>query len=63
MRDKFLMDIIHDSDLPQEHQEIFNRVRINLRLLTLSDIVVADSPGRILPDIHDGINHRVSKFN
>lgn len=25
--------------------------------------MVTDSPGRILPDIYDGINHRVSKFN
>lgn len=63
VRDRFLMDIICASNLSQEHQEIFNRVRINLKLLTLSDTVVADSPDHILPDIYDGINHRVSKFN
>ena len=59
----FLIDIIHNSDMPQEHQKIFNRVRINLRLLTLSDIVVADSPTRILTDIYKGFNHRISTFN
>ena len=62
-RDAFIMDIIQASDLSQEHQEIFNRVRINLRLLNLSDMVVLDSPSRILPDLLKGINHRKSKFN
>ena len=62
-QDKFIMHIVTSSDMPQEHQEIFNRVRINLCLLTLSDIVVADSPTRILPDIFKGINHRTSSLN
>ena len=57
------MDIIQASDLSQEHQEIFNRIRLNLRLLTLSDMVVADSTSRLLPDLLKGINHRKSKFN
>lgn len=57
------MDIAAMSNLSTEHQEIFNRVRINLRLLTLSDIVVADSTTKILPDIIRGISHRSSNFN
>lgn len=56
------MDIILKSDMSQEHQEIFNRARLNLRLLTLSDIVVADSPSRILHNIFNGIDHRLSSF-
>ena len=51
IRDSFIMDIIINSDLSHEHQEIFNSVRLNLRLLTLSDMVVANSPSRILPDM------------
>ena len=57
------MDIILRSRLSQENQEFFNRVRLNLKLLTASDIVRADSHNIILPNIYDGINYRKSNIN
>lgn len=59
----FLMDIVLRSDIPQEHEEICNRMRLNLRLLTASDIVCADKRTRILPDILEGRNPRSSNMN
>ena len=40
----FLMDVVYRSDIPDDQKAIFNRVRLNMRLLTASDIVVADPP-------------------
>ena len=57
------MDIILRSRLSQENQDFFNRVRLNLKLLTASDIVRADSHNIILPNIYDGINYRKSNIN
>ena len=57
------MDIILRSQLSQENKEIFNRVRLNLKLLTASDIVRADSHNVILPNIYDGKNFRRSNLN
>ena len=54
--DFFLTDIILRSQLSQENKEICNRVRLNLKLLTASDIVPADSHNAILPNIYDGKN-------
>ena len=61
--DFFLMDVILRSQLSQENQEIFNRVRLNLKLLTVSDIVRAGSHNIILPNIYDGINYRKNNLN
>ena len=61
--DFFLMDILLRSNLPQSHIEIFNRVRLNLRLLTASDIVICNSGFKILPNIFQGINNRHSSYN
>lgn len=61
--DFFLMDVVLRSDLSKEHQEIFNRVRLNLRLLTASDIVCTDKRTRIHPDILRGRNARGSELN
>ena len=61
--DFFLMDAILRSNIPIPQQEIFNRVRINLRLLTASDIVVCNSGTKLLPNILQGINHRHSSFS
>lgn len=49
--DFFLMDVMTKSNIPLEHKEIFNQVRINLRLLTASDIVKAHRGTEILPNI------------
>ena len=61
--DFFLMDIILRSNTPQEHQEIFNRVRVNMRILTASDIIIADSKSSILPNICEGEKFRASTYN
>ena len=52
------MDIILRSETPKDDQEIFNRVRLNLKLITAADIVIADSRSKILPNILDGVNER-----
>ena len=49
--DFFLMDVVLRSSISQEHKEIFNRVRLNLRLLTASDIVLADKSTKFIPSI------------
>ena len=59
----FLMDVIYRNNLPDTHKEIFNRVRLNLRLLTASEIVVANSPGKIIPSIYTGKLYRSSTLN
>ena len=41
--DFFLMDVVMRSDLPDNYKEICNKVRMNMRLLTASDLVAADS--------------------
>ena len=61
--DFFLMDIILRSETPKDDQEIFNRVRLNLKIITASDIVIADSRSKILPNILEGVNERNSAFN
>ena len=38
-------------------------MRLNLQLITASDIVVVDSSKTILPNIFKGINHPISDFN
>jgi len=58
--DFFLMDEILQSDISDEHKEIFNQVRLSMKLLTASDIVIANHGSRIHPDIMKGINHRWS---
>ena len=60
--DFFLMDVVMRSELPANYKEIFNRVRINMRLLTASDVVVADSTYKILLHISNGIHCRKSKY-
>ena len=57
------MDIILRSETPKEDQEIFNRVRLNLKIITASDIVIADSRSKILPNILEGVNERNSVLN
>lgn len=61
--DFFLMDVIQRSNLPDNHKEIFNRVRLNLRLLTASDIVIASSRSKIIPGLYEGNTGRYSSYN
>ena len=61
--DLFLMDVVMRSNMCQEHKEIFNRMRINLRLLTASDIVDPAHGSKIRPDISKCQNDHTSKFN
>ena len=48
------------SDLNDEQKAMINQVRLKLKLLTVSDVVLADSGTRIHPDIYQGTNHRAS---
>ena len=56
------MDTVIQSDLTDTQKEIFNQVRLRLKLLTASDIVLANSGTRIHPDVLQGTNHRASSF-
>lgn len=51
INDFHLMDVVLSSNIHQEYKEIFNRIRMNLRLMTASDIVLADRSMKIRPDI------------
>ena len=59
----FLMDILLRSNLPQTHIEIFNWVRLNLRLLTASDVIIYNSGDKLLPNLLLGKNHWQSEYN
>lgn len=61
--DFFLMGVLLRSNLPQRQIEIFNRVRLNLRLLTASDIVICNYGTKILPNLLKGINNPYSTYN
>ena len=61
--DFFLMDIVALSEITMEHKEIFNRVRLNLKLLTASDIIKAHRGAEILPNILKGESKRTSTLN
>lgn len=63
INDFFLMDIVLKANLSQGHKEIFNRVRINLRLLRASDIVCSDMGTKIHPNIFLGNTHRQSQLH
>ena len=60
--DFFLMEVVLRSNLPQSHIEIFNRVRLNLQLLTASDVVICDSGHKLLPNVLQGKNYRHSTY-
>ena len=60
--DFFLMDAIHKNVNNTEHVQIFNHVRIALKLLTASDIVALGSGNRIIPAILKGDNSRTSSL-
>lgn len=62
-QDFFLMDIVKRSGIPDAHKDIFNRVRINMSLITASDIVLVASPTKIIPSIYRGKHCRSSSLN
>lgn len=57
------MDVVLASNIPQQHKEIFNRIRLNLRLLTASDIIIADRSMKTHPDVLIGKQIRDSTLN
>ena len=57
------MDVVLRSNLTQEQKEIFNRVRLNLKLLTASDIVRVDKSTEIVLSVLHGVNNRCSTIN
>ena len=61
--DFHLMDVVLRSNLTQEQKEIFNRVRLNLKLLTASDIVRVDKSTEIVLSVLNGVNNRCSTLN
>ena len=61
--DFFLMDVVIRANIPQNYKEIFKRVRLNLRLLTASDVVICDTGSKLLPDVLRGTSARSSIFH
>ena len=61
--DFHLMNVVLRSSIPQEDKEIFNRVRLNLKLLTATDIVNIESSTKISKQILKGKNYWMSVFN
>ena len=57
------MDVVLRSSVAQEQKEFFNRVRLQLRLLTASDIILAHKSKKITDGILNGINKRHSEMN
>ena len=58
--DIFLMDVIMNAPISNEHKMIFNEIRLHLKLITASDIVTLDTGCTILPHILQGHNYRGS---
>ena len=58
--DQFIMDVLAPHFTPLQLKEI-NKIRLHLKVLRLSD--VCDVTGKIiLPNIKEGINHRISTY-
>ena len=60
--DFFLMDLIIEAAIPDEHKIIFNEIRMHLKLITAADIVQINSNTQILPNIIQGKNSRGSTY-
>lgn len=60
--DFFLVDIIYSEGRNIEHINIFNHVRIALKVYTASDIVALETGSTILKSIMRGGNYRRSTF-
>ena len=60
--DEFIMRLVEASNLSNEQKIICNNIRIKLKILTLSDIVVLDKRSTIKKDIKVGKNSRLSKW-
>lgn len=52
-----------NCDISNEKKEIFHQVRMHLKLLTASDIVIANHGNRVIPGILKGENLRISTLN
>ena len=51
------------STISQQQKEIFNRMRLNLKLLTAADIVLPGHSSKIEPNILLGKNTHTSTLN
>lgn len=60
--DFFLMDIVLDANIPVEQKIIFNEIRMHLRILTASDIIVLGSGSSVHPNVFKGIRFRPSSL-
>ena len=60
--DKFIMDIVTETELPQRRIEIFNKVRLYLQVISLSDLVLVGSKCTIIPAIRKGDRSRTSRW-
>lgn len=60
--DFFLMDTILHADIPLEHKMIFNEIRMHLRLLSASDLLILGTGSTIHPHVPKGLRFRTSKF-
>ena len=61
--DRFLIELIEDSSLDDDKKKILNQVRIYLKILTLSDMVIINKKSTILPQIISAETSRPSYFN
>ena len=61
--DRFLIELIEDSTLDDKTKKILNQVRIFLKILTLSDMVIINKKSSILPQVLAAQASRVSSYN
>ena len=61
--DVFLADIIENSNWDDHHKQQFHQIRLYLRLLTLSDLVIIDKNEQILASILNCIRIRDSSLD
>ena len=62
INDFFLMDVVFESDLPNEPKAIFNQIRTALQLVTAADLVEVGSDTNILQNIYELRNYRLSEW-
>ena len=61
--DRYFMELIYSSPLTILQKEIVNQIRMQLKILTLADIVAVGSPDIILSPIYHGKQIRQTKWN
>ena len=61
--DVYLLHLIENSSLDTNTKKILNQVRIYLKILTLSDMVIVNKKSTILPDVLSAIKSRDSTYH